>query len=98
MYTLTSHIQTGALASTVKCENACMRVCIVYMLLRDIVHSCVGLCICVPPQSSAEEPRSLINSDEWLTMVSPTPLSLSESFYLTPWGIMPCDVGTVLLS
>lgn len=69
-----------------------------YMLVRDIVRSCVGLRICVSPQTSADEPRPLINSDEWLKIVSPTPLSLSESFYLTLQGILPCDVASVLLS
>lgn len=77
--------------------HACVFV-FVYMLVCDIVWSCVGLCICVLSQTSAEEPRPLINGDEWLKIVSPTPLSLSESFYLTLLGILPCDVASLLLS
>lgn len=68
--------------------------------MGDIVGSCVGLCICAPCQSSADEPRPLINGDEWLEIVSPTPLPLSESFYLTLEGNVPweCDIASVLLS
>lgn len=99
VYTLTVHIQTGAWEITVKvyacmhvcnCSHACVWVCDICL--------CVRLCICVPSWSSAEETRPLINSDEWLKIVSPTPLSLSESFYLTLQGILPCDVVSVLLS
>ncbi len=68
----------------------------IYLCVVLRVH--VWICACVPTQISAEEPRPLINSDEWLKIVSPTPLSLSESFYLTLQGILPCDVASVLLS
>lgn len=96
MHTLTIHIQTDACASAV------------YENLSRHVHSCafseasVFLCaavhICVPSQSCAEEPCPLIKSDEWLKIVSPTPLSLSEGFYLILQGILQCDVASALLS
>lgn len=60
------------------------------------VHAQLG--VCVPSQTSAEEPCPLIKSDEWLKIVSPTPLSLSKGFYLTLQGILQCDVASVLLS
>lgn len=74
---------------------------LVYKLVHsvcDIVCSCVGLRTCVPSQITAEEPHLLINCDEWLEIGRPTPVSLSESFYLTLQGIVPCDVASVLLS
>lgn len=99
MHTLTIHIThsdrcSGEYSKVCECMHACLL--FVYMLLCNVVCSCVGLCICVP---SAEEPHPLINSDEWLEIVSPTPLSLSESFYLlTLLGILPRDVTSLLLS
>lgn len=83
---------------------ACMHACLCLSACAwGIVTLCVHvwvLCIFVSPvrQTSAEEPRPLINSDEWLEIASPTPLSLSESFYLSLQGIVPCDVASVLLS
>lgn len=89
MYTQIIHIQTVALTSTVKNEKACVYV-FVYM------HGC--LILCISSQTSAEQTRPLINSDEWLEIVSLNPLSLSESFYLSLQGILPCDVASLLLS
>lgn len=55
--------------------------------------SYVALCLFEPSQTSAEEPRPLINSDECMKIVRPDPLLLSEGFYLTLQGILPCDVS-----
>lgn len=78
-------IQTEVLSSAVKYENACMHA---YICLYACY--CVFMCrfVHMCPLSQLD---TLINSDEWMKIVTRTSLTLSESFHPTPQGIL-CHV------